>query len=141
MYAFKYNQQDATLYIILYCCQFSTYFRRFFRPSSGAQTVRTASGICQACLLLPLAVAASKLPVERKKPKGVSVYVMKCNEGKGGLAPLIFRVCNSQRAGRSGDRIPVGTRFSAPIQTGSGAHPASCTVGTGSFPGVKAAGA
>jgi hypothetical protein len=27
----------------------------FFRPSSGAQTVHTASGICQAFLLLPLA--------------------------------------------------------------------------------------
>ena len=30
-----------------------------------------------------------------------------------------------------------GARFSAPIQTGPGAHPASCTIGTGSFPGVK----
>ena len=30
-----------------------------------------------------------------------------------------------------------GTRFSAPVQTGPGAHPASCTMGTGSFPGVK----
>jgi hypothetical protein len=29
-----------------------------------------------------------------------------------------------------------GARFSAPVQTGPGAHPASCTVGTGSFPGV-----
>jgi hypothetical protein len=29
-----------------------------------------------------------------------------------------------------------GARFSAPIQTGPGAHPASCTMGTGSFPGV-----
>ena len=28
-------------------------------------------------------------------------------------------------------------RFSAPVQTGPGAHPASCTKGTGSFPGVK----
>ena len=28
-------------------------------------------------------------------------------------------------------------RFSAPVQTGPGAHPASCTMGTGSFPGVK----
>jgi len=37
----------------------------------------------------------------------------------------------------SGDRIPVGARFSAPVQTGPGAHPASCTMGTGSFPGVK----
>jgi hypothetical protein len=55
MYSFRYNQQDATLYNILYCCQCSTCFRRGFRPSSGAQTVHTASGICQACLLLPLA--------------------------------------------------------------------------------------
>jgi hypothetical protein len=28
-------------------------------------------------------------------------------------------------------------RFSAPVQTGPGAHPASCTMGTGSFPRVK----
>jgi len=31
----------------------------------------------------------------------------------------------------------VGVRFSTPVQTGPGAHPASCTMGTGSFPGVK----
>jgi hypothetical protein len=30
-----------------------------------------------------------------------------------------------------------GARFFAPVQTGPGAHPASCTVGTVSFPGVK----
>jgi hypothetical protein len=41
------------------------------------------------------------------------------------------------RAGRSGNRIPVGARFSAPVQTGPGAHTASCTMGTGSFPGVE----
>ena len=41
------------------------------------------------------------------------------------------------RPGRSGDRIPVGERFSAPVQTGPGAHPASYTMGTGSFQGVK----
>ena len=39
--------------------------------------------------------------------------------------------------GQSRDRIPVVVRFSAPVQTGPGAQPASCTVGTGSFPGVK----
>jgi len=33
--------------------------------------------------------------------------------------------------------ISVVARFSAPIQTGPGAHPASCTMGTRSFPGVK----
>ena len=30
-----------------------------------------------------------------------------------------------------------GARFSAPVQTGPGAHPASCTMGTRSFPGVN----
>ena len=28
-------------------------------------------------------------------------------------------------------------RFSAPVQTGPGVHPTSCTMGTGSFPAVK----
>jgi hypothetical protein len=37
MNSFKYNQQDATLYNILYYCQCSTCFRRFLRPSSGDQ--------------------------------------------------------------------------------------------------------
>jgi hypothetical protein len=30
-----------------------------------------------------------------------------------------------------------GARLSAPVQTGPGAYPASCIMGTGSFPGVK----
>ena len=30
-----------------------------------------------------------------------------------------------------------GARFSAPVQTSFGAYPASCTMGTGSFPGGK----
>jgi hypothetical protein len=46
-------------------------------------------------------------------------------------------LCDWLRAGRSGDRIPVGARFSAHVQTVPGAHPASCTMGTGSFPGVE----
>jgi hypothetical protein len=37
----------------------------------------------------------------------------------------------------SGNRILVVARFSAPVQTGPGVHPASCKMGTGSFPGVK----
>jgi hypothetical protein len=36
-----------------------------------------------------------------------------------------------------GDRIPVGARFFAHVQTGPGANLASCTMGTRSFPGVK----
>jgi hypothetical protein len=34
-------------------------------------------------------------------------------------------------------KIPVGSRFFAHVQTGPVSHPASCTIGTGSFPGVK----
>jgi hypothetical protein len=47
------------------------------------------------------------------------------------------RYSDSLRAGRSGDRITVGARFSAPVQTGPGAQPASYKMGTGSFQGVK----
>jgi hypothetical protein len=47
------------------------------------------------------------------------------------------RYSDSLRAGRSGDQIPVEMRFSSPVQTGPGAHPASYTMGTGSFPGVE----
>jgi fatty acid desaturase len=50
---------------------------------------------------------------------------------------LFRRYSDWLRAGRSGDQIPVGARFFAHVQTGPGAHPASCTMGTGSFPGVK----
>jgi hypothetical protein len=39
--------------------------------------------------------------------------------------------------GRSRDRIPVGARFSAPVQNGPGAHPASYRGGTGYFQEVK----
>ena len=47
-------------------------------------------------------------------------------------------IATELRAGRSGDRITVGRRdFSAPVQTGPGAHLASCTMGTGPFPGGK----
>jgi hypothetical protein len=49
---------------------------------------------------------------------------------------------NWLQAERSGDRIPIGrggggVRFSATVQTGPWAHPASYTMGTGSFPGGR----
>jgi hypothetical protein len=38
---------------------------------------------------------------------------------------------------RQKKKIPVGDRFSAHVQIGPEIHPASRTMGTGSFPGVK----
>ena len=54
-----------------------------------------------------------------------------------GLVEIYSSLWGFWWAGRSGDRTPVGTRFSAPVQTGPGAHPASWKIGTGSFPVVK----
>jgi hypothetical protein len=61
------------------------------------------------------------------------MYCHACYKWAGQLS----RYSHWLRAGRSGDRIPVEARFFAQVQTGPGAHPASCTMGTGSFPGVK----
>jgi len=36
---------------------------------------------------------------------------------------------------------PGGDEIFRPVQTGPGAHPASCTMGTRTFPGVETAGA
>ena len=47
------------------------------------------------------------------------------------------RYSDSLRAGRFGNRMPVGARLSAPIQTGPGTHPAPCTRGSGSLSGKK----
>jgi len=44
------------------------------------------------------------------------------------------------RARRSGDQIPVITRFPVPVQNGSGDYPASYTMGSASFRAVKRTG-
>jgi hypothetical protein len=49
------NQQDATSLNLFVSTKRSTCFRRFLRPSSGAQIVHTVSGICQT-LLLPAVI-------------------------------------------------------------------------------------
>ena len=60
-YSFKYNQQDVTLYNILYCCQCCTCFRRFPLPSSRAHKLYTQHLVYVNSPTL--AVAASKLDI------------------------------------------------------------------------------
>jgi len=58
--------------------------------------------------------------------------------GKGGYSSV--GIATRYGLGGSGDRIPVEAGFSAHVQVGRGAHPASCTMGTGSLPWVKRTG-
>ena len=53
------------------------------------------------------------------------------------LSTLDAMDSDSLRAGRSGDRIPVGAKSSATVLTGFEAHPVSYTMCTGSLPGVN----
>jgi len=55
----------------------------------------------------------------------------------GGCRVSSVTVATELLTGRYGDRIPVGDEIFRTLQTVPGAHPASYTVGTRSFPGVK----
>ena len=65
----------------------------------------------------------------------IIIIIIRPSIGKG--PGYLSRYSDLLWSGRSGGRILVGARFSAPLQTGPGAHPASYTMGTGSFPGIK----
>jgi hypothetical protein len=68
----------------------------------------------------------------------ITLYSVICTKYINTLGPgNSVGIATELRAGRPGDRIQVGARFSAPAQTGPVAHPASYTMGTGSFPGIK----
>jgi hypothetical protein len=52
-------------------------------------------------------------------------------------AGLLSLYSDSLLAGRCGELILVGARFSGTVQTGTEAHPAFSRMGTGSSPGIK----
>ena len=73
------------------------------------------------------------------------VYILSCYVG----IHWRYRQCglrersvysDSLRARLFGEHIPVWVKISAPIQPGPETHPTSCTMGTGSLLGGKAAG-
>jgi len=108
------------------------------RYNSGEIFIKTYS----LTVLLQNGPAASKHVVKRNKPvclQFILLFVLAfqsitiCTCGPEQLS----RYSDSPRVARSRDRIPVEARFSAPVQTGPGAHPASYTMCTVSFPEVK----
>jgi hypothetical protein len=70
MYSFKYNQQDASLYNILYYCQCSICFGWFLCPSSGAQELYTQHLVCARlaccyhCILMAVLKRIERLSIE-----------------------------------------------------------------------------
>jgi hypothetical protein len=85
------------------------------------------------------------LPVERRDLRRVQLDDLHLN-WKIILLTYLHFICGpgssvgiATRYGLDGPGIEFrwGARFSAPVQTGPGAHLASCTMSTGSFPGVK----
>ena len=80
------------------------------------------SGTCVEVLLF-----INKLVIQNSMLRIITAYVKKRGSG------WRSRYSDSLRAGLSGDRIPVEARFSAPVQTGPGAYPASCVMGTRYF--------
>jgi hypothetical protein len=53
------------------------------------------------------------------------------------VARWVPRYVMEEYKNRRGIESRWGARFTAPVQAGPGAHPASCTMDTGSFPGSK----
>ena len=80
--------------------------------------------LCLELLLMSLPLASKKFLLEFPSPRHFSLSVSYSLD----LSDLGDRTCSTN---------PVRVRFSAPVQTSHGAHPASYTMGTGSFSGVK----
>ena len=99
------------------CC------RRHVDRTSGTMRFKTNA--------LDLSVNNASCSIKKETEIKLPKTYLGCGPGS------VVGIATDYGAGRTGDRIPVGARFSPPVQTGPGAHPTSCTMGTGSFPGVK----
>jgi hypothetical protein len=63
------------------------------------------------------------------------IFILFCARNRG--QDSVVGIATSYGLDGPGIEFRWGARFSVPIQTGPGAHPASYTTGTGSFPSVK----
>jgi len=76
---------------------------------------------------------------KKNSPNAEHIPVFACNERP--ASGQLSRYSDSPRTGRSGDRIPVGARFSAPVRTNPGGLPSLLYNGYRVIPGGEAAGA
>jgi len=81
-----------------------------------------------------------KVNLIKSRIDSTSIYIWICRGYNHNMGPgQRSQYSDSLMTRKSGDRTLVGLRFSAPIQTGPGAHLASYTTGTGSFARSKVA--
>ena len=104
-------------------CQFKTDWTDVSHISGGAASQR-----------LSVRVTGTLVKIQSNSHNHSTIFNFSTNNMSAGQRSLYS---DWLQAGRSGDLIPVVARFPALVQTNPGAHPASCTMGTGSFPGVK----
>ena len=84
------------------------------------------------CISISSHTCPQVLPILPRSPPNIIWKGYKSLSGPGSSVGIATEL----RAGRSGDRFPVRRDF-PPVHTGPGAHTASRTMGTGSFPGEK----
>ena len=118
-------------------------YRLVFRHHHRVQLALTYRGLSEHEMSYrsTLTPRIKSVPVSHRTPRCITPSTMLCKL-------LSYRLCYhhdssvgiATRYGLGGPGIESrwGARFSAPVQTGSGAHPDSCIMSTGSFPwGVK----
>ena len=105
-------------------------FLRFYGTRIFITAVKILELKPRSCVLFYLLlILCEKLSSDQSRyPSYNSVCIYKFSNI---FTPLVLpgQDSDSLQLGRSGDQIPLGTRFSAPVQTGPAGHPASYTMG------------
>jgi len=76
-------------------------------------------------------IKSIKIDLVRGSINLCSVFLCSCGRGS------VVSIASGYGLDDQGIESRWGARFSVPVQTGPEVHPVSCTMGTGSFPGVK----